>query len=67
MRDIDLFQQALGLVAPWRVTECAFEQRRLELRIDFDKGARFACPGCGAEGCKVKDTETKTWRHLDFF
>jgi len=67
MRDIDLFQQALGLVAPWRVTECSFEQRRLELRIDFDKGARFACPGCGAEGCKVKDTETKTWRHLDFF
>ena len=67
MRDIDLFQQALGLAAPWRVTECSFEQRRLQLRIDFDKGARFACPECEAEGCKVKDTETKTWRHLDFF
>ncbi len=67
MRDTDLFQQALGLQAPWRVAECSFEQRRLELRIDFDKGARFACPECAADGCPVHDTETKTWRHLDFF
>jgi transposase len=69
MRDIDLFQQALGLVAPWRVVDCSFDagQRRLELRIDFLRGATFACPECAAEGCKVHDTEQKTWRHLDFF
>ena len=69
MRDIDLFGQALRLVAPWRVVDCDFggQQRRLQLRIDFEKGARFACPQCGAEGCEVKDTATKTWRHLDFF
>jgi transposase len=67
MRDIDLFQQALGLQSPWRVTGCTFEQRRLELRIDFDKGARFSCPECAADGCPVHDSETKTWRHLDFF
>ena len=28
---------------------------------------RFACPQCAAEGCSVKDTKLKTWRHLDFF
>jgi transposase len=67
MRDIDLFQQALGLQAPWRVTDCTFAQRRLELRIDFAKGARFACPQCAKDGCAVHDSETKTWRHLDFF
>jgi transposase len=69
MRDVDLFQQALGLVAPWRVVESSFDadQRRLELRIDFERGSTFACPECAAEGCKVHDTETKTWRHLDFF
>jgi transposase len=69
VRDVDLFQQALGLVAPWRVVESSFDadQRRLELRIDFERGARFACPECAAEGCPVKDTEQKTWRHLDFF
>jgi len=39
MRDVDLFQQALGLVAPWRVVESCFDadQRRLELRIDFEQ------------------------------
>jgi transposase len=67
MRDVDLFQQALGLQPPWRVTDCSFEQRRLELRIDFERGARFACPKCARDGCPVHDTETKTWRHLGFF
>ena len=43
------------------------EQRRLDLRIDFPKGARFRCPECGRAGCEVHDTEEKTWRHLDFF
>jgi len=41
--------------------------KRLDLRIDFAKGARFACPRCGREDCPVHDTEEKTWRHLDFF
>jgi transposase len=37
------------------------------LRIDFERGATFACPQCDTAGCRVYDTETKTWRHLDFF
>ena len=68
MRDIDLFQQALGLAAPWRVVDCCFDadQRRLELRIDFQKGATFVCSQCATAGCKVHDTETKTvsYTHL---
>jgi hypothetical protein len=24
-------------------------------------------PECGGEGCRVHDTETQTWRHLNFF
>src|SRR5436309_12609896 len=69
MHDVDLFQQALGLQEPWRVVDVRFdaEQRRLDLRIDFPKGSRFACPQCGREGCPVHDTELKTWRHLNFF
>ena len=69
MHDVDLFQRALGLEEPWRVVDVRFdaEQRRLDLRIDFAKGSRFACPECGREGCPVHDTEQKTWRHLDFF
>jgi transposase len=69
MHDVDLFQRALGLEEPWEVVDVRFDagERRLDLRIDFPKGSRFSCPECGREGCPVKDTEEKTWRHLDFF
>jgi transposase len=69
MRDVDLFEKALGLDAPWEVVEVSFDvgERRLDLRIDFPRGAVFCCPECGAAGLKARDTETKTWRHLDFF
>jgi transposase len=69
MPDVDLFQRALGLVEPWQVVSVDFDvgQRRLDLRVDFAKGARFACPECDRAGCPVKDTELKTWRHLNFF
>lgn len=69
MRDTLLFQQALGLTDPWTVTRSEFEaeRSRLDLYLDFTKGATFPCPECGAGGCRVHDTEEKTWRHLNFF
>jgi transposase len=69
MRDLELFSRALGLQEPWRVVETSFdpEQRRLDLRLDFERGARFACPVCERPGCEVHDTSEKSWRHLDFF
>jgi len=69
MRDLDLFEQALGLDEPWRVVASDFdpERRRLELRLDFPRGSRFGCPECGRSGCEVHDTSEKRWRHLDFF
>ena len=69
MHDLDLFQRALGLEEPWEVVDVQFDvaRRRLDLRIDFSKGARFPCPECAAAGCKVHDTERHTWRHLNFF
>jgi hypothetical protein len=50
MRDTQLFEQALGLGRPWRVTRSAFdaEGRRLDVYLDFERGATFACPECGA-------------------
>ncbi|MGQ0562580.1 MAG: ISL3 family transposase [Gemmatimonadota bacterium] len=69
MRDTQLFQQALGVTDPWYVSRTEFDQAasRLDLYIDFASGATFACPECGAAGCKAHDTEEKTWRHLNFF
>ena len=68
-QDLLLFQAALGLTAPWRVTSVEFdaEAKRLDLRVDFPKGATFSCPECDRSGLKAYDTEEKTWRHLDFF
>ena len=68
-QDLLLFQAALGLSDPWQVVSVEFdvEAKRLDLRVDFAKGARFPCPECERSGLKVHDTEAKTWRHLDFF
>ena len=69
MQDRDLFALALGLSKPWYVSSVEFEpeEKRLDLRIDFESGGTFACPDCGAAGCKAYDTEERSWRHLNFF
>ena len=69
MRDIDLFQLALGLVPPWMVADAKFDadKKRLDIEIDFKTGGRFACPECDKADCPVHDTVKKTWRHLNFF
>src|SRR5674536_242891 len=69
--NLDLFKMALGLEDPWTVTRTDFnpEGGRLDLYLDFPRGARFSCPvdGCGQKACPVHDAEDKQWRHLDFF
>jgi len=63
-----LFTMALGLKSPWEVRTLDFnaDERRLDILVDFERGASFPCPTCG-QPAKVHDTEEKTWRHLDFF
>ena len=69
MRDIDLFQMALGLTPPWQVSDAQFDPntKRLDIRIDFPRGSTFTCPKCGQTGIKAYDTQEKNWRHLNFF
>lgn len=69
MPEHELFGRALGLKAPWAVTEVRFdvEARRLDLSVDFSEGSRFPCPLCGRAGCPIHDTKRRSWRHLDFF
>ena len=68
-QDLALFTAALGLSKPWAVVSVEFdpERRRLDLGVDFPKGATFCCPECDRAGLKAYDTERKTWRHMDFF
>lgn len=69
MKNIDIFQLALGLAPPWEVALAEFdaETGRLDIEIDFPAGSEFTCPSCGKTGCSVHDTAKKTWRHLNFF
>jgi hypothetical protein len=64
----ELFKTALGLQPPWEVAALDFDlgKRRLDIRVDFQKGSFFPCPVCGKPS-KAHDTEERTWRHLDFF
>lgn len=63
-----LFAVALGITPPWEVVGIDFspEGKRLDIKFDFQRGAQFACPVCGAPA-SAYDTTEKTWRHLNFF
>ncbi len=65
-----LFESALGLQKPWFIDHLAFDKdtKRLDIHIDFEKGAKFPFEEDGHSGqYGVYDTEIKTWRHLNFF
>ena len=68
MNPEELFGVALGIVPPWQVTSVDFnkESSRLDITIDFQRGATFPCPVCGTSS-PVHDTVEKEWRHLNFF
>jgi transposase len=63
-----LFAVALGITPPWQVEGVEFskENKRLDIKIGFGRGATFACPVCGT-AAPVHDTSEKSWRHLNFF
>jgi transposase len=65
-----LFGMALGLQAPWTVTDVSFKAdeptgRQLHLRIGFASGSKFK-DDAGVE-CSVHDTVERQWQHLNFF
>ena len=69
MRDIDLFEMALGLRSPWYVDHSAFcvNEQRLDIYLDFERGGKFSCPECDLSDCSAYDSSQKAWRHLNFF
>jgi transposase len=68
MQPEELFGLALGINLPWQVVSVAFsnEHKRLDIKIDFKRGATFPCPVCG-DLVPAYDTIEKTWRHMNFF
>lgn len=68
MNSESLFAIALGITPPWDVEGIEFskENKRLDIKIGFRRGATFACPVCGT-AAPVHDISEKSWRHLNFF
>lgn len=63
-----IFEAALSISSPWFIAGMGFDEKRrkLNIRVDFEVGSRFAVPGHSGEH-PVHDTVTKTYRHLNFF
>lgn len=68
MNDAAIFAAALGIAAPWKLTDIDFDKDKgeLRLRVSCDTGARFPCPG-GAGDVGRYDSRERTWRHLNFW
>lgn len=67
MRDTQLYQRILGLEAPWSVedVELNVEEGRVDIHVEHEAGARFACPDCGASLGVHDHAGARAWRHLD--
>lgn len=68
MQTEQLFEAALGVSSPWYVRETRFDSaaRTLTIHVDFRAGSRFAHPQVAGEH-PAYDTQTKRYRHLNFF
>lgn len=63
-----LFESALGITDPWRVSGVDFDAAKkvLTISVDFVAGSRFEVPGV-AGAHPAHDTVAKRYRHLNFF
>ena len=65
MKDFQLYQQILGLVAPWRVEAVTLKvkEQEIEVRVGFAE-TLWGCPECQTR-MQIHDYEERRWRHLD--
>jgi transposase len=67
MQDRKLYEQILGIQAPWFVerVELKLEYGQVHVHLNHDEGAVWQCPECG-NNCPLHDhAAERTWRHLD--
>jgi transposase len=69
VRDTELYQQLLGLTAPWTVdrVELSVADKRVDVWVGHLQRQRFSCPEPGCERqLTVRDhADERSWRHLD--
>jgi transposase len=67
MKDRQLYQQILGIRAPWFVADVELDLAAEEVHVHLahQQQATWACPECG-KPCPLHDHQSeRTWRHLD--
>lgn len=71
MRDTELYQTLLGLMAPWEVTAVTITQASADrplgevaLSVRWRSEAPLVCPSCGQAGPGY-DCRPRRWRHLN--
>jgi transposase len=67
MRDTELYQQLLGLAAPWTVqrVQLSVAEGRVDVWVDHPRQQRFDCPQCEQRLGVYDHAEERAWRHLD--
>jgi len=65
----NIFQTALHIEAPWFIKSIDFNEakKRLDIQIDFKRGAKFSPQDEPDKSYSAYDTVEKTWKHLNFF
>lgn len=67
MQDIVLYQQLLGITAPWTVARVVLnlEEQTVYVYLEAASEAVWTCPVCRAASPLYDHREARTWRHLD--
>ena len=66
MFDTELYQQVLGLTAPWKVTDVRLDVESTEIHVQAEhpEGCRWNCPHCSRELACYDHAPERQWRHL---
>jgi transposase len=66
VKDLQLYQELLGLRAPWSVSDVKMDLPAQEIIVTVAcaEGEAWACPAC-SHRMHVQGWEERTWRHLD--
>jgi len=67
MQDFELYQQLLGITAPWTVADVTLNLAEQTVTVTLTETADTAwrCPTCGGPASLYDHREPRTWRHLD--
>lgn len=67
MRDVELYQQLLGLVAPWTVgrVELSVQGERVDISAEHAPQVHLPCPERETLLPVYDHAEERAWRHLD--